>query len=645
MSESSDDGAAIGNNATSAIALGANGTLDPRAAVYLERQSRLTELQIADLEREDKLRHWSLRVKHISDVMKLTFELAGAFIVLLLVCLISIALWKAAHDHSLVIEAFSVPPDMIARGLTGEAVAAQVQDKLAALQDQTQTGRPADSYTANWGDDVKVQIPDTGMSIGEFYRLLVSWFGHESRITGEVYRTSQGLAMAVRTTGAPGNIVRGNETDMDGLVEKAAEAIYARTQPYRYANYLLSRYGESRRRDVLAIFEQLAQTGSPLDRVWSYMGLSTYAEVTDPAHAVQINAKAIPLAPDFALTYQNIFAEEVTAGHEEAGLANVRKVVELLSAGNAGMTERARNISVVSDSANLAELQGDYLTAKSEQLKAGAMPDYALVAPISQLRAALDMGLLHENKRAHDYFARLPQPSDYFTQTQVDIENIRIVAGFEDWAQVLFWRDRLETLLGPEVQPPYTKVYVRETMLRGVWPYAARALAHTGKPANAEALIARTPLDCIVCLRARAEIAAMRRDWPAAKKWLALASKQALSIPTIDNDWGQMLLATGDLGGAIAKFSSAHKKGPHFADPLEGWGEALMAQNRSDLALAKFSEAAQYAPNWGRLHLKWAEALHYAGRQAEAEKQFSVAQKLFLTQPEKAELTKVSTHG
>ncbi len=91
--------------------------------------------------------------------------------------LIGVTLWTAAHDDAVVIEAFSVPPDMAARGVTGQAVAARLQDKLAALQDATDSARPADSYANNWGDDIKVQIPDTGVSVSEFYRLLVSWLG------------------------------------------------------------------------------------------------------------------------------------------------------------------------------------------------------------------------------------------------------------------------------------------------------------------------------------------------------------------------------------------------------------------------------------------------------------------------------------
>jgi len=145
---------------------------------------------------------------------------------------------------------------------------------------------------------------------------------------------------------------------------------------------------------------------------------------------------------------------------------------------------------------------------------------------------------------------------------------------------------------------------------------------------GAEALIAKTPLDCLICVRVRGELATMRRDWAEAARWYAMASAQAPSIPFPDNDWGAMLMAKGDLDGAMAKFESAHGKGPHFADPLEMWGEALVAKNRSDLALAKFEEASKYAPNWGRLHRKWGEALSYLGKKDDAAKQFALARSL-----------------
>jgi Flp pilus assembly protein TadD len=101
-----------------------------------------------------------------------------------------------------------------------------------------------------------------------------------------------------------------------------------------------------------------------------------------------------------------------------------------------------------------------------------------------------------------------------------------------------------------------------------------------------------------------------------------------------------MLLQKGDSDGAIEKFRSANRKGPHFADPLEGWGEALMAKNRSDQAIAKFSQAGKFAPNWGRLHLKWGEALLYSGDKAAAKKQLAIAAGLDLTPTERAAVSK-----
>jgi tetratricopeptide (TPR) repeat protein len=168
-------------------------------------------------------------------------------------------------------------------------------------------------------------------------------------------------------------------------------------------------------------------------------------------------------------------------------------------------------------------------------------------------------------------------------------------------------------------------------------PDAATALARTGNLRAAAALIARTPLDCTLCLRTRGSIASMQKDWKRADTWFARAVAFGPSFPDNDLAWGVSLLHRGDFSGAAAKFESAHKKSPHYADPLEMWGEVLMLQNRSDLALAKFEEASHYAPNWGRLHLRWGEAMAYVGKKEEAQKQFALAATLWLTPSEKSE--------
>ncbi|HEX4292809.1 MAG TPA: hypothetical protein VHZ29_01610 [Rhizomicrobium sp.] len=135
---------------------------------YLRHQSQLARIQIADLEREDKVRHRSLRIHHAGDLLKLGFEIAAALVVLAAAAVIGAAVWSAAHDDGLVIEAFNVPSDMAANGLTGQVVATRIQDRLAWMQSRSGTIRAAGTYRNDWGDDIKVHIPNTGVSIGEF---------------------------------------------------------------------------------------------------------------------------------------------------------------------------------------------------------------------------------------------------------------------------------------------------------------------------------------------------------------------------------------------------------------------------------------------------------------------------------------------
>jgi tetratricopeptide (TPR) repeat protein len=152
--------------------------------------------------------------------------------------------------------------------------------------------------------------------------------------------------------------------------------------------------------------------------------------------------------------------------------------------------------------------------------------------------------------------------------------------------------------------------------------------AHLGDFRSAHALIDKSPLDCSPCLRMRGTIAGLEKNWAAADVWFARAVKAAPSIPFNETHWGAVLMRKGDLDGAIAKFETASRKGPRFADPLEMWGEALIARNRSDLAVEKFEEAAKYAPNWKRLRQKWGEALSYAGRKDKARRQLALARTL-----------------
>jgi tetratricopeptide (TPR) repeat protein len=630
------------------LALGAatqNERVAAKVEAFLEKQTRvagkqeaLLDLEIEDLRREDTLRHWSLRVRHISDVMKVTFEITAAFFGIAIVVATCAALWAASRDDSLIIESFSVPPDMANRGLTGQAVAAQLQDRIAAMQASTDSARPPSSYSNNWGNDIKVQIPDTGVSISEFYRILTLWLGHQTRITGEVFRTGNGIAITARAGGDGGATIQGPETNFDSLFQRAAEAVFEQTQPYRYGVYLLR---HDRLDEAQKVFEKLAANSSASEKAWAENGL---ANVEDTRGNLRASAAwswaALALERDFALTHWTLAENELTLGHDEEAVRLTRELDGLTRSPNPGLTERSRMMIRHSDTQTLASEFGNFASVPADARVAEQLPDYNGVVENSWEAEIEALGLLHDARAMRSRFAEMPFAADDATVSGREAALAQAEIALKDWKGAV--RDAADAETTAKRAGSFSSSGVRV----GVWPFLTRARFETGNRIGAFALIARTPLDCYACVDMRGNIDAAAKNWGGAAYWFADAARQAPSLPLAYSDWGAMLLAKGDLDGAIAKFEIANQKGPHFADPLEMWGEALIRQNRSDLALAKFAEANKYAPNWGRLHLKWGEALLWSGKTDDAQKQFAIAPTLDLPPSEKSELARVrGPHG
>ncbi|HXC56083.1 MAG TPA: tetratricopeptide repeat protein [Rhizomicrobium sp.] len=635
-----------GDPAAIHVALDAATAATAEARAYLRKQARLAELQIDTLEKKDEFELSHLRWRRFNDQMKGALQIMLVAVAALIVAGLGATVWSAANDKGLVIEAFSVPPDMAARGLTGQAIAAQLQDKLAALQDQTESARPADSYANNWGDDIKVQIPDTGVSVGEFYRLLAAWLGHETHITGEVYRDAGGLAIVARAGGDGGTTVLGREADFDGLMQQSAEAIYARTQPYRYAVYSES---QGRPAQARAIYRRLAVEGAaPRDRAWAYVGLGVLDVVADDGYgAVDASRQAVAIVPDFALGWSDIDNSETGLAHDEAALAAARVALRLMTgSGDVDMTPRARAITTWQSKNDIDNALGDFTAALRDGRQAAGLADFSGLAETAREATVQALAALHDDAAARRGWDALPAADDPPERLLRSIGALGLDYWLDDWRALLPQRDvvrkNFETVLAQHLFIVSSLPTLDMRLLR---PAVANAMAATGDFAGAHAMIDKTPLDCLICLRSRGRIAALARNWAGADYWFSRAAAFAPSIPFSYSDWGRMLLAKGDYDAAIAKFALANRKGPHFADPLEMWGEALVAQNRSDLALAKFAEAARNAPNWGRLHLKWGEALLWSGDKAGAARQFAVARTLDLAPSEKSELARVRAHG
>jgi tetratricopeptide (TPR) repeat protein len=638
MAEEADRGRLMpeAGGATLAAALGA---LSGSAKVeqLVERQIALADLQIEDIKRDDKLRRWSLRFSNASAVMKVAFELALALIVLVIAGIAAGAVWSAHEARGLVIESFEVPPSLAERGLTGQVVASRLLDKLSGLQDKTDSLRAPNSYANNWGDDIKVQIPDTGVSVGEFNRYLRQWLGHETHITGEIWREGDGIAVVARAGADQGTVFTGKDGELDALLQKAAESVYEKTQPYRYAAYLVENGNKAKAEQVL---QTIIATAPPSEQAWALSLLSNKSYVNgDFAGSVALNARAIALDPDNALAFENRAEAERELSWDEDALRDFRRTYEMAGSGRSDINPAKLSVALRFAQLQTAQRLGDLATSLTLDAQIETMPDYAGSAVTSRLVEMLYRGWLHD-RAGLGRLARAPIP--------VDIVAVEARQSFLTQAQFLVGDTAGATksyfaLLALPL-PPQMRGFASQSNRRQPLALYAWALAQQGDFKGADAAIAGTPADCDTCLRMRGTIAALEKQWGRADYWFARAAAHAPSVPFADSDWGMALLAKGDPVGAIAKFDSAHRKGPHFADPLEMWGEALMAKNRADLALPKFAEANQYAPNWGRLHLKWGEALAWSGDKAGVAKQFAVAAGLDLSAADRAELARVN-HG
>lgn len=619
-----------------ALSLALSGASRGRADAFLDDQRRMLHLQMEEMRERNPFELSHLHWQRFTDRMKAALQVMTAIVGLAVFGALCTMVWKAAHSDGLIVESFTVPPELAQRGLTGQVVATRLLDRLTVMQNETTSSRPARSYANNWGDDLKVEIPETGVSLGEVWHFLRDQLGHETRVNGEVIRTATGIAVTARNGGAAGATVTGPEADLDTLLQQAAEHVYGAAQPYRYASFLNA---NGRVAEALAIDRRLAASGPATERSWGYNGWSSgSADSLSLWARIALLERAMALWPDNFVSLSNLANIQFTAGRAEASLASERKEVALV--GRMRPEDTANDLSSLRlvEQAKLTRYLGAYQ-------EAAAATRAILESDSSVFFQGLATVLAEEMIGVHDLAAAraaLPNVVENFRSPD---RNITVVHGLalrlaeerQDWRAVTAEAEIIRQ--AHKNLPGLTSLFATNTA-----PRLALAQAHLGDFAAAAATIAATPGDCNPCLIARAKIAALQKQNARADWWFARAVAAAPSIPFAYQDWGRALLARGDADGAIAQFTLSNKKGPHFADAIEGWGEALMAKSQSHLALAKFAEAEKYAPNWGRLHLKWGEALVYSGKPAEAAKHFARAAALDLPPSEKAELRKVS-HG
>jgi tetratricopeptide (TPR) repeat protein len=636
MADDDEDGKRQGAGRDAALAVALNGASE-EARTYLRKQSALADLEIDKLRKEDEFELSHLRWRRFNDQLRGALQIMMIAVGAVVVVAIAAALWNASEADGLVVDAFSVPPGFAQRGEGGDVIASDLTNHLAAVRGVAmgQSYSTASDVSKDHANDLSVEIPDTGVSLAEVWRALRGWLGHERHISGNLRARPDGTLVLTATLDGGAPITVGG-SDPDALEQSAAEKVFCAFDQVGCFNYLL---GAGRWND-LATFTQsrvaAAQTPHELSLAYSTAGVVRGAMKGDIAGGIAL--------------------AKIGEGYEPAGATTHIQVMKLnmFIAREADVVAEARAIMALKESDQTKHLQGrGFAIIRNEALRQTGLwqGDFALAARASctgeciQASTFFDeayaVALQHDGAGARALIARAIATADADGVPWHRAEAV-VLAGQGDWAGVLAHAEA--GLAAYKADTDLWNRFSYGDAARELAAQRAVAQAKLGDFAGARATLAGTNADCYPCLVARGDVDAIAMDWGGADYWYREALRQAPTLPLAAAHWGAMLLAKGDLNGAIAKFEAAHANGEHYADPLEMWGEALMMQNRSDLALAKFEEAGKYAPRWGRLHLKWGEALVWSGDKDEARKQFAIASGLDLTPSEKAELARVM-HG
>jgi tetratricopeptide (TPR) repeat protein len=616
------DSAALGIALDRARSRRGKPTGDDAADHFLAAQEALIADQRHHL--REQFRH--LRLKHFSERLKVALQLLTIAVGVALVATLGWMAFEASRADGVVIKPFTVAPDLARRGVTGEVVASQLLDKLTDITDRSQSSAAAGKFGAGFGQNISLQIPETGVSLGEVDRWLREKLGHEHTLTGEVIENPDGtLTIGARLDTHALPPQTGAAPDLPKLVVDTAEALYRREQPMTYVQYLGRVPG--RNMEAKAVDQEMSESHDPVTRAFGLGGLGIDAIVRgDVATAMRSFQAADAANVGLSWPSQDWGFIEGDLGHQEMSLRLLRRALALTPRDPAYTPQAARE-AAENETLAIAKIVHDH--AANLALSIAQSRGDALGFSIS--REALMLGVAEARAAAHDGLRAEADAAAFTPQIPADevakagaLDSIAYAR--HDWANFL-QRNAAWVKLQPTQKEPIAITADR-----------AWAMSQLGRIPEALALIGTTPLDCQPCVVVRGGIANTASRYAESDHWFAEASRMAPSVPNGPLHWGENLLVRGDPAKAAVQFREALRRGPRAEDAMEGLGEALTLQGDAAGAVKQFAAANALTPKWGRLHLKWGEALAKLGKRDEAKAQFAMAAGLDLTAAERAEL-------
>jgi tetratricopeptide (TPR) repeat protein len=591
--------ASVGAEAFAAAVAAIAARQDPEVARktidFLSEQTQLLKAQKDHLRDEHPLRISHLRnqlreegVRRFGLRLRVGFQLFIALLATAIGLGVAIMIRDAVTSRSVVIDSFNAPPSLAADGLNGQVLASGLLDVLTRIQAASRSNAEHRNLSNAWTNEISIDVPETGISIGQLERMLKMRFGHDQHIEGDLVKTPTGLALTVRGTGILPRTFTDAAGALNKLLTQAGEYVYSQSQPGLWGAYLTN---NDRNEEAIRFAQGAYTTVDPSERpyVLNYWAnaITSIGREGAMAEALPLWRETIRLKPDFWTGYNNIMFGLAGIGDEE-GVVRVAEQMKQVAGGRPGRA--SENMYQ-----NYDQIVWDLPAIRASNL--ADMESHSGIGTQGSATGAENLQIVLYDVQLHDVAAATLR----LKTALVDRNNPPDVAqGALDRALLAEEMGNLQA--AAKEWDGFAVAYANPTISTAnpqYICYAALTYQTTGQSAKADAALdAVGRLTFVDCYRFRGDLLDLRGDWAGAQAWYAKSVELAPSTPSGYYSWGVALAKHGDLDAAAAKLKDANQKGPHWADPIKAWGDVLVRLGKTKDALAKYKEALKYAPNW-----------------------------------------------
>jgi tetratricopeptide (TPR) repeat protein len=321
---------------------------DPEVArdtsAFLKKHARLLEIQAEHLKDEHAARlHFLQGQAREVDIRRLGLRLRVGFQVFLALLATSIGVGlilmvrDAVTSRSVVIDAIDIAPNVATQVPSGKIVAAGLLDVLTKIQAANRSSAEHRALSNAWTSEIAIEVPETGVSIGQIERTLKSRFGHDLHIDGDLVQTQKGgLALTVRGTGMLPKTLSDETRNLDTLLTQAGEYVYGQSQPGLWTAYLSNeRYDEAIRFAQSAYATVEASERPYVLNNWAN-AIAAKGSEGAMAQALPLYREAVRLKPDYWTAYNNIMFALGGLGDEEGVVRAGEQMMKLAGVGPDG---------------------------------------------------------------------------------------------------------------------------------------------------------------------------------------------------------------------------------------------------------------------------------------------------------------------